>query len=116
MEHKDELMKHLLKSSQLKMPYSDFENRVMQTIEKEDEKAVSILQDRKKGVYFFLAGMLFGLVLNYLLISYLHNFSIHQLQQENALLVSQLIYALLILFFVERLVKLYQLNRMIKGL
>lgn len=116
MENKDELMKTLMQSSKLKMPFSDFESRVMQSIEQDEKKAVAVLEDRKRGIYFFLAGMLFGLGLNYLLNRSWKDLNFNLPQQENALLVSQIIYAILILFFIERLVKLYQLNRLIKGL
>lgn len=116
MENKDELMKSLMQSSKLKMPFSDFESRVMLTIDQDDKKSIAVLQDRKKGMYFFMAGMLLGLVLNYLLSRSWRDFNINLPQQENALLVSQIIYALLILFFIDRLVKLYQLNRLIKNL
>ena len=116
MENKDELMKSLMQSSKLKMPFSDFESRVMFTIDQHDIKSIAVLQDRKKGIYFFLAGMLFGVVLNYLLSRSWRDLNINLPQQENALVVSQIIYALLILFFIDRLVKLYQLNRLIKNL
>lgn len=115
MENKDELMKTMMQSSRLKMPFSDFESRVMQTIEQDEKKAVAVLEDRKRGIYFFLAGMLFGLGLNYLLSKSWSDLQLNFPQQENALLASQIIYAVLILFFIERLVKLYQLNRLIKG-
>jgi len=114
MENQDEYMKTLMQSSKLKMPFSDFESRVMHTIEQDEKKAVAVLHDRKRGIYFFLAGMLFGIALNYFLSRSWRDLNINLPQQENALLASQVIYALLILFFIERLVKLYQLNRLIK--
>jgi hypothetical protein len=116
MENKDELMKTVMQNSKLTMPFSDFESRVMQTIEQDEKKAVAVLEDRKRGIYFFLAGMLFGLGLNYLLSKSWSDLQLNFPQQENALLASQIIYAIFILFFIERLVKLYQLNRLIKGL
>lgn len=114
MEDKEKFVHQLMRDSLLKMPFSDFEDQVMLKIEKQEQLAIAALTDRKKGIFFFLIGMICGLTINYLMTRYLLDLNLNPIHKDNLLLTSQIVYALLILFFFERIVKLFQLSRLSK--
>lgn len=63
-ENEDTLIRELMQKSVRKMPFSDFEERLMEQIHENEETSRSFLKDIKLSWFFFVVGTLFGLFLN----------------------------------------------------
>lgn len=63
-EKEDIFIKELMGKSGVKMPFDDFEEKLMQQIHREAKTSRSFLKDIKLSWIFFVVGTLFGLVLS----------------------------------------------------
>ncbi|MCK9640184.1 MAG: hypothetical protein M0R39_09775 [Prolixibacteraceae bacterium] len=63
-EKEDKFIKELMGKSVVKMPFDDFEEKLMLEIHKEAKTSHSFLKDIKLSWFFFVVGTLFGLVLS----------------------------------------------------
>ncbi len=66
-ELNDQKLKTLLKDSRVKMPFSDFESKLMGRVQTELKGRRSVLKSIRLSWLFFILGTLFGLSLNVLL-------------------------------------------------
>lgn len=57
----------LMQKSLVKMPFSDFEESVMHQIEIEVKKQASLLKDRNRSFFFFIAGSAIGIGISFIL-------------------------------------------------
>lgn len=55
-------MKELIQQSQLEIPFADFEERVMQSVYKEEKSRLGILKNIRLSWLFFTIGALFGIL------------------------------------------------------
>ncbi len=55
-------IKELIQQSRLEMPFADFEERVMQSVYKEEKSRRGILKNIRLSWLFFTIGALFGIV------------------------------------------------------
>lgn len=67
MESEDKKIKELLSYSKLELPFSDFDNRMMQCIQEFEKKKKAAEKNNFFGHLCFLCGTLFGLAINYIL-------------------------------------------------
>lgn len=63
-ENEDTLIRELMQRSVRKMPFADFEEKLMEQIHEKEETSRSFLKDIKLSWFFFIVGTLFGLFLN----------------------------------------------------
>ncbi|SUJ01600.1 Uncharacterised protein [Sphingobacterium spiritivorum] len=91
MEKDRDILQQLMKQSTPKMPFSDFEDQVMARIEKQEMASPEILKVKMKGICFFLAGTIFGLVINYVAVGYMYEIKWTTISKEQIMLFSQLI-------------------------
>lgn len=57
----------LMQKSLVKIPFSDFEETVMHQIRIEVKKQASLLRDRKRSFFFFIAGSTIGIGISFIL-------------------------------------------------
>ena len=60
----DKRLKALLKDSQLEMPFSDFEDKMMARVKTELHGKHSIIKNLRLSWFFFLIGAIFGLAVS----------------------------------------------------
>ena len=63
-DKEDKLIRELMLKSETKMPFSDFEDKLMEKIHLEEKSSRSFLKDVKLSWFFFAVGTLFGLFLS----------------------------------------------------
>ena len=103
-DQKDKFIQELMAKSERKMPFDDFEERLMQQIHKEAKTSHSFLKDIKLSWFFFTIGTIFGLVLNILVAEM--NKSVFGIPSQRLLLIVQVLFVMLLLFQIDRLVGL----------
>jgi hypothetical protein len=64
---KNDAFSDLMKKSKLEMPFSDFEDVVMQQIEESNIKKSEISKQLKLSRFFFILGSLFGILISLVL-------------------------------------------------
>ena len=102
---KDQSFSEMMKKSKLAMPFSDFEERTMARIYKENIVKVSVLKYKKLAVLFFIMGTGFGFATTYFLS--LPETTIVGIPSDTILLVCRLSYVLLILTQLNSILKLF---------
>ena len=65
--HKENELDALLSESTLEMPFSDFEDAVMQLIEEKAIRKSTISKELKLSRFFFITGSIFGFIISILL-------------------------------------------------
>jgi hypothetical protein len=63
-DKEEKLIRGLMLKSEAKMPFSDFEDKLMEKIHLEEKSSRSFLKDVKLSWFFFSVGTLFGLLLS----------------------------------------------------
>jgi len=63
-DREEKLIRELMRKSEAKMPFSDFEDKLMGKIHLEEKTTRSFLKDVKLSWFFFALGTLFGLFLS----------------------------------------------------
>ena len=99
-----ELFPRMMQKGRLDMPFSDFEDNVMQRIHEEQKYRETASKDGRLSLLFFLLGAGFGLILNI----FLSQFSGHFLgaSSEKIILFFQVTYVLLVFSQLESVIKL----------
>lgn len=67
LENKDDVFIDLMAKSKLDMPFSDFEDSVMQQIEENVIQKSEISKQLRLSKFFFILGSLFGIIISILL-------------------------------------------------
>ena len=104
LDRKDNFIQELMAKSERKMPFDDFEERLMQQIHKEAKTSSSFLKDVKLSWFFFTIGTVFGLVLNIIVAEM--NKTIFGIPSQRVVLIVQVLFVMLLLFQIDRLVGL----------
>ncbi len=63
-DKEEKLIRELMGKSVAKMPFSDFEDKLMEQIHRGKESSRSLLKDIKLSWFFFVVGTVFGLVIS----------------------------------------------------
>lgn len=66
-EFKDDLLENLIPQVRTKMPFTDFEDKVMRQVHQEAKHRASVFKDLKISFVFFILGTVFGVVFTLLL-------------------------------------------------
>lgn len=96
----------MMQKSKLEMPYSDFEDRVMQRIALEANFKKSISKNNQLSLLFFLLGTGFGLIVNLFLSQSGVNF--FGIASDRILLFFQTGYVLLLVIQFEKIIRNYR--------
>jgi hypothetical protein len=104
LDQKEKFVKELMAKSERKMPFDDFEDKLMQQIHKEANTSRSFLKDIKLSWFFFTIGTIFGLVLNILVAEM--NTTIFGIPSQRLLLIVQVLFVMLLLSQFDRLIGL----------
>ena len=104
LDHKEKFVQELMAKSERKMPFDDFEDKLMQQIHKEANTSRSFLKDIKLSWFFFTIGTIFGLVLNILVAEM--NTTIFGIPSQRLLLIVQVLFVMLLLSQFDRLIGL----------
>jgi hypothetical protein len=104
LDQKEKFVKELMAKSERKMPFDDFEERMMQQIHKEANTSRSFLKDVRLSWLFFIVGTIFGLVLNILVAEM--NTTIFGMPSQRLLLIVQVLFVMLLLSQFDRLIGL----------
>ncbi len=104
----EDKLKKLISKSKLEIPFSDFEERVMQSIKKEVDNQKVINRNIRLSWLFFTLGTAFGLLLSVILspVSTILGFPVSKL-----ILPVYITGGTLLLLFVEQLLKLTLIHR-----
>ena len=95
-DQKDKFVQELMGKLESKMPFDDFEERLMQQIHKEVKTSRSFLKDIKLSWFFFTIGTVFGFVLNILVAEM--NKTIFGIPSHRLMLMVQVLFVMLLLF------------------
>jgi hypothetical protein len=101
----DQSFSEMMKMSKLTMPFSDFEERTMARIDKENVLKISVSKYKKLAVLFFIMGTGFGFVITYFLS--LPEINIVGIPSDTILLICRLGYVLLVLTQLNHILKLF---------
>ena len=104
LDHKEKFVQELMAKSERKMPFDDFEDKLMQQIHKEANTSRSFLKDVRLSWLFFIVGTVFGLVLNILVAEM--NTTIFGMPSQRLLLIVQVLFVMLLLSQFDRLIGL----------
>lgn len=104
LDHKDKFVQELMANSERRMPFDDFEDKLMQQIHKEANTSRSFLKDVRLSWLFFIIGTIFGLVLNILVAEM--NTTIFGMPSQRLLLIVQVLFVMLLLSQFDRLIGL----------
>ncbi|MCR8556392.1 hypothetical protein KXD93_01995 [Mucilaginibacter sp. BJC16-A38] len=102
---KDQSFSEMMKKSRLAMPFSDFEERTMSRIHKENILKSATSKYKKLALLFFIMGTGFGFATTYFLS--LPKTSIVGIPSDTILLVCRLSYVFLILTQLNSILKLF---------
>lgn len=107
----DDNFAKIMKKSRLEMPFSDFEDNMMQRIQREAKNKDVISNNMRLSLIFFLLGSIFGLFVGDFLTQSTE--AIFNIPKEKALLFFQLIYLLVFLNQLNSLIKLWKVQRLL---
>lgn len=111
MEYDDPQLRDILKDSKMKLPFADFEVRMLAKITAYEKGKVQSLKNRQHATLFFLLGIILGSVLNYLLYANLDDFALSEAGKSYVTILSQLVYLILVILFSDKLWKYLALKR-----
>ena len=103
-EKEDEFIRELMGKSGVKMPFDDFEEKLMQQIHREAKTSRSFLKDIKLSWFFFVVGTLFGLVLSIVVGEM--NKTIFGFPAQRLVLIIQAIFVIFLLLQFDKLIRL----------
>lgn len=103
-EKEEKLIRELMEKAVREMPFSDFENKLMDQIHKEGNTSRSFLRDVKLSWFFFIVGTFFGLFLSFAAGQI--NETIFGFPAQRIILIVQVIFAILLLSQFDRLIEL----------
>jgi len=103
-ETEDKFIKELMGKSGVKMPFDDFEEKLMQEIRREANTSRSLLKDVKLSWFFFVVGTLFGLVLSIVVGEM--NKTIFGFPAQRLILIIQAIFVIFLLLQFDKLIRL----------
>lgn len=104
LEKEEKFIKELMGKSGMRMPFDDFEEKLMQKIHKEATTSRSFLKDVKLSWFFFIVGTFFGLFLNIIVGE--TNKIILGLPSQKLALIIQTIFVISLLFQFDKLIGL----------
>lgn len=103
-EKEEELIRELMGKSGHKMPFADFEDKLMDQIHREAKHSQSFLKDVKLSWFFFIVGSCFGLVLS--VIAGQMNEPIFGFPAQRIVLLVQVVFVILLLSQFDKLIEL----------
>ena len=109
MELHDKKLKEILAHSKLELPFSDFEERMLQKIQDFEVKKKAAEKNKFFSHLCFLAGIILGAILNYLMSKNLNELVPSLDLQDKITSAMQLVYVVMIVLFA---VKLWDLSKM----
>jgi uncharacterized membrane protein YiaA len=109
MELDDKNLKEILSHSKLKLPFSDFEDRMLQKIQNYELKKKAADKNKFFSYLCFLAGIILGTVINNLISRNLNEIVPNLDLQDKITSAIQLVYVIMIVLFA---VKVWELSKM----
>jgi hypothetical protein len=103
-EIEEKFIQELMGKSRMKMPFTDFEEQLMQKIHKEAITSRSSGKEIKLSWFFFVVGTLFGLMLNFIVMEM--NKTILGLPLQRLMLISQALFIIFLVFQFDKLIAL----------
>lgn len=103
-EQEEKLIRELMGKSAREMPFVDFENKLMEQINKEVNTSRSFHKDIKLSWFFFIAGTFFGLLLS--ILAGQINRTIFGFPAQQIILIAQVVFAILLLSQFDKLIEL----------
>ena len=103
-EKEELLIRELMDKSEARMPFPDFEDKLMERISTEAVKSKSWLKDIKLSWFFFLVGTSLGLVIS-LILGSLHE-PIYGIPPQRILFIVESVFVVLLLSQFDKLIEL----------
>jgi hypothetical protein len=103
-EKEERFIRELMEKSGRKMPFVDFENKLMEQIHKEADHSRSFLKDVKLSWFFFLVGSCFGLFLS--IVAGQMNETFLGFPAQRMILLVQVVFVILLLSQFDKLIEL----------
>ena len=100
---KDPQLEELMSHSHVKMPFSNFEDEVIQQIIKQEEYESSLKRDIRLSWVSFITGIILGIVLTLQVLQV--RIELFGLDQNNIELISYLIFSLFVIFSLDLLIQ-----------
>jgi hypothetical protein len=108
-DKEEKLIRELMLKSEAKMPFSDFEDKLMEKIYLDEKTTRSFMKDVKLSWFFFAVGTLFGLFLS--TIAGVKNGTILGFPSQPLILVVQAVFVIFSLSLFDKLIGLTGKNR-----
>lgn len=103
-ETEEQFIRELMGKSGVKMPFTDFEEQLMQQIHKEAITSRSFRKDIKLSWFFFVVGTLFGLLLNFIVMEM--NKTVFGIPLQRLTLIVQALFVIFLLLQFDKLLAL----------
>ncbi|MCA5003750.1 hypothetical protein [Sphingobacterium bovistauri] len=103
-------MREILSHSKLDLPFSDFDGRMIHKIQEYEVKKKAAEKNKFYSYICFLAGIILGTLLNYLMSQNLNELVPSGASQDKIVSVIQLLYVVLIVLFADKLWKLSKMD------
>lgn len=97
----DDFLNEIMAQSDLKMPFSDFENEVMQQIQKQEQRRKTFSKNLVLSWTFFALGSACGIAISLLLPSV--NIAVSGITNEHVTIVFQIVFVLFVMLQLESL-------------
>jgi hypothetical protein len=102
----DTFFKEIMSKSELDVPFADFDDNVMELIEKRLSKRVSILRDIKLSWIFFILGSTFGIIVTIILSKL--NMSVGGITMDKLTIPFLIIFSYMVITQLESLLDFYK--------
>ncbi|GAA4174880.1 MULTISPECIES: hypothetical protein [Sphingobacterium] len=111
MDNEHKKMKQIMQMSKVRMPFDDFEQRIMGQITDLENAKSKAHSDKKYAIIFFLLGSICGILLNNYWMNKLERIEIMVAYRNYIAIISQIIFVVLICSFCHQLWKLIKIQR-----
>jgi hypothetical protein len=109
MQEEEKLLRELMSKSEVKMPFPDFEDKLMERINREAQRSRSFLRDLKLSWFFFLVGTVLGIMITLFLTTLRE--PIYGIPPQRLLFIAESIFVVLLLTQLDKMIDLTKRKR-----
>lgn len=108
-QEEEKLVRELMGHSEVRMPFPDFEERLMERINREAQRSRSFVRDIKLSWFFFLTGTVLGIMITLFLTTI--NKPVYGIPPQRMLFIAESVFVILLLTQFDKLIELTKRKR-----